>query len=114
MALTLAYAVTDWLKLFVICRPFAYSWDKTIDGKCGDTLKGWLITGIVNLLIDVGVITLPLPVLWRLQMSPGKKIGLTAMFTVGTVFVRRFFDPKSNSAHGLTRFVLQDMCSQHA
>jgi len=71
------------LEAFLLCRPFAYTWDKTIDGKCADTTKAFLSAGIINLLIDVVVIILPMPMLWKLQIPLGKKLAITAMFSMG-------------------------------
>ena len=87
ISLCIGYAISDWLKLFLICRPFEYSWNKSIEGECADALQGWLVTGIMNLLLDVGIVVLPLPLLWRLHLSISKRIGLTLMFTIGAGFV---------------------------
>ena len=45
----------------------------------------YLAAGIINLIIDVIVIVLPMPSLWKLQMPWPKKIGICAMFGLGTL-----------------------------
>lgn len=85
MLLVLCFVVSDWLKLFLICRPFRYSWDKSIKGHCGKVFTGWLLIGTGNLFLDVGTIVLPLPQLWRLQLPTGKKAELTALFSIGAL-----------------------------
>ena len=87
MAVSIAYAVAGVLMLFLTCRPFAYTWDRSINGKCGSIYEEWLAMGILNLFLDVGVIVTPLPVLWRLQMTLFRKLALTMMFTIGIMLV---------------------------
>jgi len=61
----------------------AYNWDRTIHGTCGDTTALYLSTGIVNLIIDVGIVSLPMPMLWGLQMKFAKKLALSLIFGLG-------------------------------
>lgn len=68
MILVACYGLTVMFTTLLICRPLAYNWDPTIKGKCGDTHKLYLSVGIVNLLLDVTVVSLPMPLLWRLQV----------------------------------------------
>ncbi|KAI1821191.1 hypothetical protein F4861DRAFT_520206 [Xylaria intraflava] len=67
------------------CRPRAYYWDKTIKGgKCvydGPALS--LTSALVNLLFDLAILLLPQGVIWRLNMSLRKRIGVSAVFVVG-------------------------------
>ena len=83
---TMAYWLSTVLTAFLICRPFAFNWDKlTIKGHCGDTSGYYLSTAIVNLLIDVAIVALPLPLLWSLQMRTSRKLALTAIFSLGAM-----------------------------
>ena len=43
----------------------------------------FLLALIFNLLLDVVVVVLPLPTLWRLQIPFGKKVMLSGMFCLG-------------------------------
>lgn len=82
-----AFFVSTILSSALICRPLAYSWDKKISGgKCGDQKSLDLYIGIVNLLLDVCVVVLPMPVLWGLQMAINKKLMLSGMFGLGIVY----------------------------
>ncbi|CAG8954039.1 hypothetical protein HYFRA_00009139 [Hymenoscyphus fraxineus] len=45
MAVLVTSCVTAWIVLFALCRPFRYTWDKTVaGGSCGDSMKvyAWL------------------------------------------------------------------------
>lgn len=69
---------------FLICRPLSYRWDLTIKGaSCGNEQALTMYTAGLNLLQDVIVVFLPMPVLWALQMAPNKKLGVTCIFGVG-------------------------------
>ena len=72
----------------LICRPIAFNWDPTIPGgSCGDQKALDMFIGVFNLLMDITVVTLPMPVLWGLQMSTQKKVVLTGIFGMGIVYV---------------------------
>ena len=84
ITLTAGYFISVFLEAFLLCRPIAYNWDKTVPGgHCADLNLAYLIAGIMNLLIDALVVALPMPMLWRLQMPLSKKLGVTGMFSLG-------------------------------
>lgn len=74
------------LIIFAICTPFAFIWNKTIEGgHCGNQIAGFTATGVINLFLDICIIIQPMPVLWKLRIPLQKKIGLAIMFSVGSV-----------------------------
>jgi hypothetical protein len=85
IAITMALLVVILLESFLLCRPFRYTWDKTITGVCGDSTKAYLSVAIVNLIIDLSIVALPMPVLWGLKMAPKKKAVVTAILCLGLV-----------------------------
>jgi len=88
IAVNMAMLVSVILVVCLICRPIAYSFDKTIpDGHCGDLLKFELYTAILNLIMDSIIVILPMPMLWRLQMQTKKKIGLIIVLGMGAMSV---------------------------
>ena len=62
-------------------------WDGEHDGKCSNHNALLLAHSIINIVLDVVVIALPMPVLLRLQMQWEKRIGMCLMFAVGIVYV---------------------------
>ncbi|KAF2657694.1 hypothetical protein K491DRAFT_676986 [Lophiostoma macrostomum CBS 122681] len=60
---------------FLLCIPVQFNWDTTIQGTCR----------CLNLIIDMVVVALPMPMLWRLWSPIAKKIGVAAMFSLGAV-----------------------------
>jgi hypothetical protein len=81
-----AWAIATILAGFLVCQPFAYNWDQTIPGgSCGNQVTSFTATGVINLLTDVAVLLIPMPLLYRLQMPTYKKVALIAVFGLGIV-----------------------------
>ena len=77
-----ACCVAFWLAFvldgFLICQPLAYNWNKTISaGHCGSQYAEIIYPPTVNLLLDVFIITMPMPLLWKLNLPFKKKITIT-------------------------------------
>lgn len=71
----------------LICQPISYRWGvTTAGGFCGNQKALDLDIAVINLLLDVVVVVLPMPVLWRLPLARGKKVALTCMFGIGIMY----------------------------
>ncbi|KAI1776627.1 hypothetical protein F4818DRAFT_411256 [Hypoxylon cercidicola] len=84
--LNLAYAVTYDLLLIFQCNPISGAW-RTWDGEFKAQCisingLGWSAAAI-NIALDLAVIALPLPELFRLSLSLRKRLQIIAMFAVG-------------------------------
>lgn len=94
IGLNVALLVAVIFESFLLCRPFAFTWDKTIPGGvCGDSTTAYLAIAIVNLIIDLMVLVLPMPVLWSLQMPFRKKAAISGILGLGFVYVFTSFLP---------------------
>ena len=88
MALTGALLIAVILGTCLLCRPFAYAWDKTIQGgQCGNATKNYLAVGVINMFIDFSIVALPMPILWKLQMPIEKKIAISGILSLGLLYV---------------------------
>ncbi|KAF2686352.1 hypothetical protein K458DRAFT_486331, partial [Lentithecium fluviatile CBS 122367] len=85
-ALAIAYLVGCTITFFAICRPIKYNWELGPPEACGDRNLKFLLSAIFNLTLDVCILVLPMPMLWRLQMSMRKKAAVTVVFGLG-IFV---------------------------
>lgn len=65
------------------CRPIRAFWDLNVPGKCFDLVAFGYFTNITNLIIDMWIFVLPIPVILKLQITKNKKIGLCFLFSVG-------------------------------
>ena len=64
--------------------PVGCQWSDTIECSSAVNAKSIdLVVAVFNLLLDVIVVVLPMPVLWGLQMAVGKKATLSGIFGLG-------------------------------
>jgi len=86
MGISTFYFICVFLETFLLCKPVEYNWNKNIKGHCDEKVKEtYLAAGIINLICDTFIIAMPMPLLFRLVLPIGKKIGLIAVFSVGAV-----------------------------
>ncbi len=72
---------------FLVCRPFAYWWDKSIPGgHCVDTdITGYYLSTAPDIITNLAVLLLPIPILWKLQMQTRRKVAVTIIFVLGSL-----------------------------
>lgn len=75
----LFYTAVEFVGIFN-CTPIAKFWDRLMPGTCIDDSSINLITSVINAASDIVLLLLPIICVWRLQMSLGRKIGVTAVF----------------------------------
>lgn len=83
MGLISFWAVGTLAVLLAVCRPLAYSWDRTVAGSCGPELTLLMVSGIYNIATDFIVLVLPMPYLWKLDMTLWKRVTLIIAFGLG-------------------------------
>lgn len=72
----------------LLCTPIAFNWDQSIPGgKCADQKATFFAVGILDLITDLCVFVLPLPMIWKLQVSRGNKVALFGIFGLGLMYV---------------------------
>ena len=84
LILNTIFFIATFLSNVLWCLPVGCQWSDTI--KCSSAVDARLIdlsVAIFNLLLDVTVVVLPMPVLWGLQMAVHKKATLSGMFGLG-------------------------------
>ena len=87
LVINVAFGASAIIADCLICRPISYRWaSTTVGGSCGDQKALDLNSAIWNLLLDVVVVVLPMPVLWGLKLARGKKARLTCMFGIGITY----------------------------
>ena len=76
------------------CHPVSYYWDKSTgpgghaNVSCIDETQFYRWNGVANLLIDLLILSLSLPMIWRLNIPLRQKASLTAIFLLGAfVFI---------------------------
>ena len=86
--LSVGYCITNVVLNLLTCMPIAFTWDKTIaGGTCSTQQAPYLSSAIINMSIDVIIFSLPLPLVWGLQMNKKKKVSLATIFGLGFLYV---------------------------
>ena len=66
------------------CVPVAAFWDRNIkNAKCMDLVRFSTSSGVTNLLTDVMILCLPMPMVWTLHTNKTQKLTLTGIFLLG-------------------------------
>lgn len=85
-ALLIANFVGAMIAGFLMCIPLEYLWNRTIPGGHCININAWFRwSSLMNIITDVVMLILPLPVIWKTQSSRKVKIGLTITFATGSV-----------------------------
>ena len=69
-----------------LCSPVSFAWtqwDGEHHGTCSNNNSLSYANASISILLDFVALSLPLPQIWRLQLSLRKKIGVLLMFSVG-------------------------------
>lgn len=85
--IVIAAAVAGIITSLASCRPFSARWE-TIPSrdKCIDSVSYWQSMSVHNIVTDVAMLILPLPLLWKLQLRRCQKAALTAIFLLGSLY----------------------------
>lgn len=79
-----AWMITTVFAILFQCTPFEFNWDTTIPGgHCINIGQFALVTSILNVLTDVAILILPLPLVFQLKVSKQKQWNLAFLFALG-------------------------------
>ena len=68
----------------VYCAPAVNEpWTVAVGVKCKPASVFGVIQGTLNVVLDLYLLFLPIPVVMRLQMAPKKRVGIVAVFMTG-------------------------------
>jgi hypothetical protein len=88
IAFCICWAIQTILIAFLICRPISYNWDQVNQtGKCGDLTSAYVSIGIVDVISDIIIFVLPIPLINRLKMRRGSKFATMGLFALGVFTV---------------------------
>lgn len=74
---------SDLIANFTGCQPLERFWNFWVAGHCADRKARNTVTASINIVLDVLILLLPQPVIWKLQMTNARKIGVFVVFSVG-------------------------------
>ncbi|KAF4974674.1 hypothetical protein FZEAL_8445 [Fusarium zealandicum] len=80
------YTVGIFFSCIFACNPIAMSWDVSItDGVCINRPSLYIATAVANILSDIMLFVLPIPMVVKLQIPRRQKIGLMFIFGIGSL-----------------------------
>ncbi|KAF4978535.1 hypothetical protein FZEAL_5107 [Fusarium zealandicum] len=75
---------SQFIMRFVQCIPLKAVWDPRVEAKCiPNETALWYINGVINIVSDIAILVLPLPVVWKLNLPRGQKLILSGIFGLG-------------------------------
>ena len=88
MVIGTAVFIVAWLAAMEIglglqCIPVEKAWDATVEGSCINLVAFSYFTNITNLLTDIWVFLLPVPIIFRLHINQRRKFELAGVFAIG-------------------------------
>jgi hypothetical protein len=88
MFVVVGYNVALLGPLIFPCTPFKKAWDVTIiEGSCIDRTPVFMATAVLNMITDVLLLILPIPMVVKLHMPRVQKMGLVCAFSIGSASV---------------------------
>ncbi|KAL9613402.1 MAG: hypothetical protein Q9167_002050 [Letrouitia subvulpina] len=85
-AFVLLSGVTLFFTLAFQCRPVSYFLGTTKNGRCIDQIAFYIAGGVVNIIGDALVWSLPIRQIWQLNVSVSQRVALVLLFGLG-IFV---------------------------
>lgn len=79
------YTLWASLSAFLNCIPVQKFWEPETPGYCLNFEALWFFNASVNMVTDLTILILPMPVLSHLQLPKKQKIAIMAVFAVGAV-----------------------------
>jgi hypothetical protein len=98
--IVLGWMISVTIAQIFTCAPIEGAWDPMKAKHCIDQKKFYYGNAISNVITDVMLLAMPLPIVWKLNMSIKKKINVTLVFILGGLYVVPY--PVSHATQSLT------------
>lgn len=84
MALVTAWGIVYVLVNIFYCVPVAAYWNLRLSQeKCIDEGGSLISNAVINMILDIILVLLPIPLVWNVQLPQRQRTGLIAMFALG-------------------------------
>lgn len=70
------------LVIILQCLPVESNWNREMKARCINFPAALTAFAAVNVLTDVTILVLPIPLIWALQTTTARKIQLTGLFSL--------------------------------
>jgi len=65
------------------CKPIKANFDASVEGKCLNAQSGFLISELINMLLDLALILIPLPIILKLRLPLRERVAIAGIFLTG-------------------------------
>lgn len=83
ITLNIMYYAAAIVSVQFYCIPREKIWDRWLPGQCLDRKSLDTSTGCFNVLFDIILLLMPQRVIWKLQLSTKRKLGISFVFSMG-------------------------------
>ena len=83
LAVIVMFGISSILLGIFTCTPISYYWTGTGNGHCINKQAFWFSNAALNIITDIILWSMPIPVLRSLQLPRKQKYGLMIIFAVG-------------------------------
>lgn len=86
-AFTIAWVLVMVIVIIFQCDPVQFFWNHEIaGGHCINGNNFYFTMAVVSTVLMVAVLFLPVPIIWKLQISYTRRLGLAFVFTIGVLY----------------------------
>lgn len=86
LAFVASYTIATELSLLFACNPILKLYHAYLKGSCSiNIIAHGISQGVLNIVSDILIIVVPVPMVWSMQMSTKHKVGVVSVFATGFV-----------------------------
>jgi hypothetical protein len=85
IALITMFGIAGFFSQLFSCVPVSKSWSPATPGTCVKSDPYCSAIGIIHVIFDLGIVILPLPLVWNLHLAWQSKAVLTVLICLGLV-----------------------------
>ncbi|KAI9883595.1 MAG: hypothetical protein M1823_004631 [Watsoniomyces obsoletus] len=83
LAFVIALIVASVALVIFQCTPVSYFWNRMSQGRCIQQIDAIIGISVPNIVSDVAILVLPMPIIWHLRIPKVHKVALTGVFLLG-------------------------------
>ena len=83
MGVSIGYGIIFEVLLFTMCHTTDFLWDRPPNGGCGGATASEVLFVTFNLIIDIAIFLLPLPLFLMSYMPRPKRLAIAGLFFLG-------------------------------
>ncbi|KAF7872252.1 hypothetical protein EAF04_003176 [Stromatinia cepivora] len=65
------------------CKPIKANFDASVKGECLNTQTGFFISEFINMLLDIALIAMPIPIILKLKLPLRERVAIAGIFMTG-------------------------------